>query len=98
MRSSKKILSVHLGRIASADTVEEFEKELETLKEREIWTLEQNKNFVRRWRKHGYLNMRQTYFSFQLEVFEEAFYREESIIVLYLLSCTLFLDHGFAES
>ena len=45
MRSSKEILLVHLRRIASADTVEEFEKEVKILKEGEIWKPEQSKKF-----------------------------------------------------
>ena len=59
MRSSKEILLVHLRRIASADTVEEFEKEVKILKEfekevkilkeGEIWKLEQGKKKFLSW-------------------------------------------------
>ena len=37
MRSSKEIVLVHLRCIASADSVEEFGKEVKILKEGEIW-------------------------------------------------------------
>lgn len=51
MRSSKEILLVHLRRIASADTVEELEKEIKILKERETWKLEHSINFRSRMEK-----------------------------------------------
>ena len=54
MRSSKEILLVDLRRIASADTVEEFEKEVKILKEREVWKLEQSKRF-RSWMEKTWL-------------------------------------------
>ena len=54
VRSSKEILLVHLRCIASADTVEEFEKEVKILKEGEIWKLEQSKK-SRSWMEKTWL-------------------------------------------
>ena len=54
MRSSKEILLVYLWCIASADTVEEFEKEVKILKEGEIKKLEQSKK-SRSWMEKTWL-------------------------------------------
>ena len=65
MRSSKEIVLVHLRCIASADSVEEFGKEVKILKEGEIWKLEQSKKF-RSWMEKTWLPEHKAKISFFL--------------------------------